>query len=109
MKLNSFIQARMRSGICRYNVETEAFYTSGGQWIRTVFDVTHYYYVTDNQVVLPAAVRQTIQQYATDGKRVDDVKIYDMPQGEIDYYRVEIDNEPNDIYVSIQFDGTLLP
>lgn len=91
------------------NVETEAFYTAGGKWIRTTFDVTNYYYVSEDQVVIPAAVRQTIQQYAAGGKHVDDVKIYDMPQGETDYYRVEIDNDPNDIYVSIQFDGTLLP
>lgn len=89
-------------------VETEAFYTVGGKWVRTEFDVTPYYYSLGDEVVVPPAVRNTIQQYAM-GRKVDDVKIYDMPQGGTDYYRVEIDNEPNDIYVSIQFDGSLLP
>lgn len=85
------------------NVETDAYYTQAGQWIRTEFDVTPYYY-TNEQAVIPAAVRETIANQAR-GRKVDDVKIIDMPQGE-DYYRVDIDDVPGDI--NIKFDGTLL-
>lgn len=89
------------------HVEAEAFYTSGAKWIKTEFNVTGYYYTTTDQTVIPVAVRETIAREAG-GRHVDEVKIYDVPQGETDYYRVEVENEPNDIYFSIGFDGAVL-
>ncbi len=87
-------------------VEAEAFYTSGAQWIKTEFDVTSYYSVAADQVVIPAKVRETVAREAG-GRHVDEVKIIDLPQGETDFYRVEIDNEPNDVYLNVKFDGSL--
>lgn len=87
-------------------VEAEAFYTSGAQWIKTEFDVTSYYSVAAEQVVIPAKVRETVAREAG-GRHVDEVKIIDLPQGETDFYRVEIDNEPNDVYLNVKFDGSL--
>lgn len=90
------------------NTQAEAWYSREGEWLRTEFNVENYYFNPSSTDVIPQVVRETISNIAG-GRQVEDVDRVDMPGGiNGDYFDVEIENEPNDIYVKIGFDGTQL-
>lgn len=90
------------------NTQAEAWYSQEGEWLRTEFNVENYYFNPLSTDVIPQAVRETISNIAG-GRQVEDVDRVDMPGGiNGDYFDVEIENEPNDIYMKIGFDGTQL-
>lgn len=90
------------------SAQAEAWYSRDGEWLRTEFSVENYYYNPSATDVIPQAVRETISNIAG-GRPVEDIDRVDMPGGTgVDYFDVEIENEPNDIYVRVGLDGTQL-
>lgn len=93
-------------GIPLNGVEAEAWYAVSGEWQKTVFDITNLY-AMDTNAVIPIEVKATIAT-ESNGSKVDDVDIVDLPKPAEDYFLVEIDSEPTDKYVSIRFDGSVI-
>lgn len=83
-------------------IEATAYFSQSAQWLRTEFEVIGLYHSGK----LPEAVKTTISREAGTAK-VDDVDFIDTP--DTDYYLVEIDQEPNDRYLKIGEDGSILP
>lgn len=55
---------------------------------------------------LPAAVATTLRQSAYANHRIDEIRFIETPANA--YYRIELDHEPHDIYLSIDPQGNLL-
>lgn len=88
------------------NVQAEAYFTGTGAWTRTEFDIDGYWWNQNETAVIPPALRQTIQNQLG-GRRLDDLRIIDNAT-DADYYLLEIENEPNDIIVTLDYNGNVI-
>ena len=82
------------------SVEAHAWYQSNGAWEKTEFEATHYYW--SNSPVIPEPVRNKIQSLIGNNRDID-LDAVDTPA--TDYFLLEIDKEPHDTYVKIDFNG----
>lgn len=85
-------------------VEAKAWYSSSGAWEKTEFDVMHLYR-NQQDTFIPANVRETIRTQS--GGREIDLDVVDTSG--TDYFLLEIDREPRDTYVKIDFSGNVIP
>lgn len=88
------------------NVEADAYFTNSGSWIHTEFDIDSYWWRQDESSVIPTTLRTAIQNQLN-GRKLDDLKIIDRADND-DYYLLEIDNEPQDILVMLDYDGNVI-
>lgn len=78
------------------NVETEAWFTYSGTWVKTE---------TDYHSALPEAVNNYIQSNYN-GYKIDDINWVETPQQ--NYFEIELEKGKEDIILSIKIDGTVI-
>lgn len=82
------------------STEANAWYMPDGTWEKTNFEVTYLYRNPSDQFI-SSAVRTTVAQLA--GGREIDLDAVDTPAQ--DYFLLEVDAEPHDLYYNIDFEG----